>query len=271
MTSKLSTKVHRVMPLCSVWTVAKSIASIAANHFQSSKRHQSTTVLCLEKFLVVLAVGSPLPFLRSRASMIASSIRVVVKSNFTARWSHLNSVDSFHDFSHSINRAKRVEADPVSISLAYRSANRAPVDEGNIAYGFKGVPVDQPRRKIVKHVPEEKLYAIDGSIIELKKNARETCEDDDNEEDDEIDTRGHLSPGYAELGYAPVVKPKIAKRRKIHDFQLEPLRKSSSFNNEKSEFEDEDCIFRRGKVVRIDDCDDGYNSQEASSSSDYDA
>lgn len=163
-----------------------------------------------------------------------------------------------------------MEADPVSISLAYRSKNRAPVDEGNIAYGFKEVPVDQPRRKIVKHVPEEKLYAIDGSVIELKKNVRKTCEDDD-EEDEEIDTRDRLNPGYAELGYAPVVKPRIAKRRKIHDFQLEPLRKSSRCVDEKPEFEDEDCIFKRGKVVRIDDCDDGYDSQEASSLSDYDA
>lgn len=158
-------------------------------------------------------------------------------------------------------------ADPVSISLAYRSANRAPVEEDKISYGFKKVPADQPRVKIIKNVPEEKLWALDGSIIELKK-PKSKCMDDDDEDDDDVGAiDDHLAPGYAELGYAPVVKRKIMKRPKSHDFQVQPLR--SSHDDQRREFEDEECICRRSEIIKIADDDDSYDSPEYSMN-DYD-
>lgn len=165
-----------------------------------------------------------------------------------------------------------MEADPVSISLAYRSANRAQVDEDEISYGFKKIPVDQPRRKIVKNIPEEKLWAIDRSVIELKKPNIKSMDTDaeDYDEDDDARTRSRLNPGYADLGYAPVVKRKVMKRRKIHDFQLKPLRNSNDQEKQR-EFDTEECIFKRGKVIPITDSDDNYESPEVEYSlNDYD-
>lgn len=165
-----------------------------------------------------------------------------------------------------------MEADPVSISLAYRSANRDQVDEGKISYGFKEIPVNQPHRKIVKNIPEEKLWAIDRSVIELKKPKIKSVDTDaeDYDEDDDAGTRGRLNPGYADLGYAPVVKRKVMKRRKIHDFQLKPLR-SGNDREERREFDSEEYIFKRGKVIAITDGDDNYESPEVEySSNDYD-
>lgn len=161
----------------------------------------------------------------------------------------------------------------MSISLAYRTANRAKVDEDNLSYGFKKAPVDQPRVKIVKNIPEEKLWAIERSVIELKKPKARLVEVDAEEEEEEDDNgpRDCSNPGYAELGYAPVVKRKIAKRRKIHDFRLEPLRRSSDYDD-RPEFEDEECICKRGEIIKISDDDDNYDSPEAVySSNDYDA
>lgn len=163
-----------------------------------------------------------------------------------------------------------MEADPVSISLAYRSANRSPVDEDKISYGFKKIPADQPRVKIVKNVPEEKLWALDGSIIELKKAKAKAVYadvDDDVDDDDVAAIDDRLAPGYAELGYGPVVKRKIIKRRKSHDFQVQPLR--SSRDDDRREFEDEECICKRSEIIKIADDDDNYDSPEYSMN-DYD-
>lgn len=165
-----------------------------------------------------------------------------------------------------IHRLENFEADPVSISLAYRSASRIQVDEDKISYGFKKVPVDQPRRKIVKNIPEEKLWAIDRSVIELKKAKIKSVDSDidDYVDDDDIGARrDRINPGYDDLGYAPVVKPKIMKRRKSHDFKLEPLRVvSSDDDDERYGFEDEECIFKRGKIVTTADGDNNYDSPE---------
>lgn len=124
--------------------------------------------------------------------------------------------------------------------------------------------------KIVKNVPEEKLWALDGSIIELKKPKviSVDADVDDDIDDDEVDAIGdRLAPGYAELGYAPVVKRKVMKRRKIHDFQVQPLR--SSRDDDRREFEDEECICKRSEIIKIADEDDNYDSPEYSMN-DYD-
>lgn len=156
-------------------------------------------------------------------------------------------------------RLETLEADPVSISLAYRSAARPQIDEGNISYGFKKIPVDQPTVKIVKNIPEEKLWAIDRSVIELKHQMEQSAEMEggDYVDEDENAARNRLNPGYADLGYAPVIKPIVSKRRKTLDFKLEPL--TTKDENEHRELDDEECTYRRSKILTIDNGGNGGN------------
>lgn len=148
------------------------------------------------------------------------------------------------------NRSERIEADPVSISIAYHAANRARVDEDNVSYGFKKTPVDQPRRKIVPNIPEEQLWSDDRIPVEFKKEDfhGKAHDDADDIDDDENDERVRSNPRYDDLGYVPVVKIKVAKRCKILDFKLDPLK---SKDDERSEFDEEDCICKRSKFVRL--------------------
>lgn len=156
-----------------------------------------------------------------------------------------------------------MRADPVSIGIAYRTASRIPVGEDGISYGFKKAPIDQPRVKVVKDIPEEKLWTVDHrSIIELKKDATQDSEEDI--EDDDYDARDS-EPGYEELGYAPVVKYKIAKRPKKLDFELKPLKEKNRSDEDQSKLDDELIVYRRGKIVTdvSREADDSYSSSEA--------
>lgn len=64
----------------------------------------------------------------------------------------------------------RIPADPVSIAIALRAAERSTIQEGQLTYGFKKRPIDQlPRRKVYPNIPEEKLFDHKSRVIELKK------------------------------------------------------------------------------------------------------
>ncbi|XP_017785101.1 PREDICTED: uncharacterized protein LOC108568491 [Nicrophorus vespilloides] len=60
-------------------------------------------------------------------------------------------------------------ADPVSLSLAYKAQQKAcSTSEDKLAFGFRRLPIDGSKAKIVKNVPEELLYKLNGEIVELK-------------------------------------------------------------------------------------------------------
>lgn len=247
---KLNTE---ILPI--VWIVAKRIAMIAASPFTSPKHLRSTkTVFFTAKFLEARQIEKWLPF----QTMMTLSAKKSKQTNCILFLLNQSSIMIFF-----VSRPKTLPADPVSISIAYRSANRAKVDEDEISYGFKKAPVDMPRVKIVKNVPEEKLWEVDHrSIIELKKE-KAKCSLTDDEDIDEMDPRDLVNPGYEDLGYAPVIKAKLVKPRKSHDFELEPLKRESD-EDDRHEFEDDEVIFKRGKVVTAADGEEDIpNSPEA--------
>lgn len=78
----------------------------------------------------------------------------------------------------------------MSLSLAYSAAQRAAtfVPEENLQYGFRKIPLNQPNVKKTVHIPEEKLWHSEKSVLELKAQ---------NEEE----TPNYL--GYGDIGYWP--------------------------------------------------------------------
>lgn len=112
----------------------------------------------------------------------------------------------------------KIPADPVSISIAVRAAQRTYVPEGQLAYGFKKRPIDLVRPKVWRNIPEEKLYSLNSKVIEFKKPC--ACEEDEfkvdesEEEEDYDSTFGQRddsrtpsdSPcfAYSDIGYSPM-------------------------------------------------------------------
>lgn len=112
-----------------------------------------------------------------------------------------------------ISRPK-IEADPVSIGIAIQAAQRSLIKykEGQLAYGFKQRPIDQPRRKIIGHnIPEERLFDINAKVIELKRpKYSEESEFDVDESDEELSVSSRARPMtanpkcsyYSDIGYS---------------------------------------------------------------------
>lgn len=99
-----------------------------------------------------------------------------------------------------------IPADAVSLALAYTLANRANVDvpEEKLQYGFRQLPLNQPDRKITKHVPEEQLYVLDRPLLELRHPTKfVTASEEDSEDSHEEEEIGPERPGYNEIGYVP--------------------------------------------------------------------
>lgn len=67
----------------------------------------------------------------------------------------------------------KIPADPISISIAMRAAQRSTVDEGIMDYGFNQKfkrPIDQPTRKLISPIiDEEKLFNMNAKVIEFKR------------------------------------------------------------------------------------------------------
>lgn len=110
----------------------------------------------------------------------------------------------------------RIPADPVSISIAVRAAQRTYVPEGQLEYGFKKRPIDLVRTKVWRNIPEEKLYSMNSKVIEFKKpNGCEEDEfkvDESGEEDDSTFAQHDDSKipsdspcfAYSDIGYSPM-------------------------------------------------------------------
>lgn len=61
-------------------------------------------------------------------------------------------------------------ADPISIAIALRAAQRPNIQEGQLDYGFKEKPINEPHKKINRiNIPEENLFNLNARVIEFKK------------------------------------------------------------------------------------------------------
>lgn len=105
--------------------------------------------------------------------------------------------------------------------MAYKLANEENrQSEDRLAFGFRRLPSELPAKKIIrKDVPEEKIFALNGQIVELKPvsrgfGSRRSLEEEaaeellalENEEAEEGGV-GHSGPikrvSLGELGYIP--------------------------------------------------------------------
>lgn len=114
-------------------------------------------------------------------------------------------------FALNITFSPRIAADPVSIAIAVRAAQRTYVPEGQLEYGFKKKPIDSVRGKVWRNIPEEKLYSINSRVIEFKtpNNSEEDEFKIDESEEDETIVRHHSkipsdTPcfAYSDIGYS---------------------------------------------------------------------
>lgn len=108
----------------------------------------------------------------------------------------------------------QIQADPISIAIALRAAQRSTIQEGQLTYGFQKKPIDQlPRPKIRPNIPEEKLFAINSKVIEFQQ-PNESVEDefkiDDSDEVYTIGTKTEYQPqhfdksclSYSDIGFS---------------------------------------------------------------------
>lgn len=118
------------------------------------------------------------------------------------------------------NQANCAAADAVSIALAYKMAQEKQrehdLSEDRLNFGFRKLPVELPQRKVVKeNVPEEKMFALNGQIVELKPVRVESQKSLDEEaaeellalEEDEEKAAELSAPlrkvSLGEIGYGP--------------------------------------------------------------------
>lgn len=151
-------------------------------------------------------------------------------------------------------RHNNIPADPVSLGLAYRAAQQAnaAVPEERLQYGFRKLPQHQPHKQIFPNIAEERLQAVDRTIVELKA-VRGGRSDDDEEEldvdEEEIDESVDQAPshlGLADIGYFPTrsYEPRFEKQQCSHSQSAhQPCQDSRPLPAIG------DCGFERGQVI----------------------
>lgn len=153
----------------------------------------------------------------------------------------------------------RIQADPISLAIAMRASQRSTVPEGQLAYGFKTKPVDQPRVTVFRNIPEEKLYDINSKVIEFKKpnySAESEFDIDESDEDfglvnkrienKQFDTH---CLSYSDIGYSDA----IANDRKFVNVPISTTPDPNYVDPNESE-----CT---GRVIRIDNEENSYIDQ----------
>lgn len=126
------------------------------------------------------------------------------------------------------------------------------MSEEQLQYGFRKKPKDSPNSRPIPNVPEEKLFAVDRTIVELnapKHHHRHEEEDHEDEEEHEEEEEEHSDafPGhlhYSDIGYLPA---------KNSDGKFIVQKSASKIAEEDEEDEQpvsECCGFRHGKIVK---------------------
>lgn len=154
--------------------------------------------------------------------------------------------------------------DPVSLSLAYRSAHRATVmvPEEKLAYGFRKMPANAENIKPVPNIPEEKLVTFDSKVVELKdfpcrRYKTEVEEEEEEEEEESVKPDcglGYLN--YNQMGYYPQkhLNPEFA----VTQFEAEsdPERPC----NQEPIQEIGNCGYRPGRIINHANRNDDINA-----------
>ena len=150
-------------------------------------------------------------------------------------------------------------ADPISITLAYKTGKAIDVPEAKLAFGFMQKPVDGIQKVYRSNVPEENLFKLKNDVITLKKRTYKSNDDDEEEdfpmiedsEDEEMDADDDNYPQltYKQLGY-------VEER-----FKNPKFKEVTSSYAEETDQDDEkqgkavygkvsvDCGFRPGRVT----------------------
>ncbi|XP_068086813.1 uncharacterized protein [Anabrus simplex] len=119
-----------------------------------------------------------------------------------------NHVGSYHN-------AKTLVADPVSLSIAYRNAQKRQIKEDAIAFGPIAIPKDGTVVKPALNIPEDGLLSFDKQVVELKTFGKHATVEEEAHAalhlaqeknhllqlDLEVEAPAHLS--YADVGYLP--------------------------------------------------------------------
>lgn len=113
------------------------------------------------------------------------------------------------------NFRQRIPADPVSIAIALRAAQKSTINEDQLVYGFKKQPINQlPRAKIYPNIPEERLFQLNSKVIEFQlpnDSEEDEFKIDDGDEEFTVDTKKTQSQShdfektclsYSDIGYA---------------------------------------------------------------------
>lgn len=98
----------------------------------------------------------------------------------------------------------------MSLEIARRAAQHSSIKEGQLEYGFKQIPIDQPRKKIIgPNIPEERLFDMNAKVIEFKKPKYNGFDDNDDESDEELAIVSRRNPAsnpqcayYSDIGYS---------------------------------------------------------------------
>lgn len=158
--------------------------------------------------------------------------------------------------SNSMNFRPSIPADPISIAIAMRAAQRSNVPEGILDYGFKQRPINEPARKIISpNIDEEKLFNMNAKVIEFKK-PKYSEEDELDESDEEFGSyrvNKKVSPNprcfyYSDIGYSE----SMAKDRKFMNVPISttPSPASATINPE-----------YMGKIIDIQNDENSYVEQ----------
>lgn len=147
-------------------------------------------------------------------------------------------------------------ADPVSLSLAFKAEQRSKISvpEAKLQYGFRKKPKNHQKVKHHSKIDEEKLYACEKEVVELKKPncAKEEFDDDEHDDEDEEheeEEESHHSPshlGYSDIGYFP-------EKKHHRKFMTHHHHEDHSCKDPLPLPEIGNCGFKRGEVIQEDD------------------
>ena len=150
-----------------------------------------------------------------------------------------------------------IPVDPVSMSLAYKSAHRATVTvpEEKLAFGFKKTPTNAESINPVPNIPEEKLSTFDARVVELKdipcrrKQKKEEEIEEEEEEENEDDSKPNCGLGYLnynQMGY--VVQKQVDPSFAVHQFVEAEVNERPCSEDPIQEIGS--CGYRPGKILQ---------------------
>lgn len=122
-----------------------------------------------------------------------------------------------------------IPVDPISLSLAYKAAQQAreAITEEHLQFGFQSQPKEYAIIRTLPDIPEEKLQAIDRTVVELKTSQNNF--QDYVKDNEKVVIENHYLPtgvSYKEVGYLPAYPkhqpPKVDQYKAYPEVVLPP-------------------------------------------------